>query len=101
MTDPITPDDVAGAKLTALPDLVIIVFNKLIAEAWDGHRAEVYQEDAVAAILDAGVVATREEVFERHLLNVEPVYQAAGWSVVFDKPGWNESYQAYFAFTRP
>jgi len=100
MTDPITPGQVASEKLAQLPDLVIVAFNELIARAWDGQRAMVYQEDAVEAILSTGVARTREEIFELHLLDVEPVYQAAGWSVTYDKPGFNETYQPYFAFTR-
>jgi len=100
MTDPITPDQVPAARQAVLPDRVIVVFNALIVKAWDGQRAMVYQEEAVEAILGAGIVRTREEVFEQGLLNVEPVYQAAGWHVAFDKPGWNESYPAYFVFAR-
>ncbi len=31
-------------------------------------------------------------------LNVEELYRAQGWTVTYDKPGYNESYPATFTF---
>jgi hypothetical protein len=100
MAQPIRPEDITAAKMAALPGEVIDVFNALISAAWDGRSATVMQDDAADAV--AGRLGiSREEVFERHLLDVEPAYLAAGWNVIYDKPGFNERYKAHFIFWRP
>ncbi len=40
------------------------------------------------------------EIYERHLLDVEPSYRAEGWEVEYDKPGYNETYEATFTFRK-
>lgn len=42
----------------------------------------------------------RGDVFERGYLDIEETYRKAGWSVVYDKPGYNETYDAFYTFTR-
>jgi hypothetical protein len=42
---------------------------------------------------------TEQRVFDRHLLDVEEVFEDVGWDVDYDKPGYNESYQPTFTFT--
>lgn len=100
MTQPIRPEEAAARKLAVLPGEVIEVFNELIAAAFDGRSATVSQDDAETAI-SGRLGITRAEVVRRHLLDVESVYQAADWEVTYDKPGWNETYRAFFVFTRP
>jgi hypothetical protein len=41
----------------------------------------------------------RGEIFHRGWLDVEDAYRAEGWTVVYDKPGYNESYAASFTFS--
>lgn len=102
MTNPIRPEEVATQKAAALPEGVIDAFNELIAKAFNGSAATVYQDDLVDEILErCPSVLTRQQVFDEHLLDVEPVYRQAGWRVAYEKPGWNESGRAYFVFTSP
>lgn len=100
MADPVRPEDVAAARLAQLPPEVIEIFNELIARRWDGRAAQFDQNDVITAIMDSGIVSYAQEIFDRHLLDVEPVYRAAGWLVTYDKPGWNETYSPKFIFTR-
>lgn len=99
MTEPIRPDQAAARKAAKLPEGVIEAFNDLIALHYDGTSATFNQDDVVEEIMDS-LGMTREGVFQAHLLDVEPVYRAAGWGVTYDKPGYNESYTATFTFTR-
>lgn len=46
MTEPIKPSDVIARK----PDQVFEVFNELIEEKWDGHRAIVKSKEAAQKI---------------------------------------------------
>ena len=93
---PIRPSQVVRKKNELLPDAVIEAFNELIAENWDGHRS-TFKLGAVRALiknkLDGGEV-------KQEWLDVEPIYQKAGWRVVYDSPGWDETYEPFFEFRK-
>jgi len=99
MTKPITPDEVEALQEQVLPDAVFDVFNELIAKHWSGHDAVVIQDEAVNRITER-LSCARGEVFAKGYLDVESAYRKAGWYVKYDKPGYNESYQAFFRFQR-
>ena len=96
---PIKPSEVSAKKIESLPAKVFQVFNRLIGESWNGYSATVMQGVAADMVAEA-LRLTRGEVFDRHLLDVEDAYREAGWYVEYDKPGYNESYEASFRFTR-
>lgn len=102
---PIRPTDVPKFRREIAPPEVIEAFNELIVEG-DGH---VKQNDVVERILqkmNARIAGkglppfTRNEIFDRGWLNVEYIYRKAGWNVEYDKPAYNETYGAFFVFSR-
>lgn len=96
-TKPITPTE-AAASFPPLPDAVFAVFNGLIVKNMRGGRSTVRQSDALAEVsIQTGL--TEGEAIRRGFLDVESAYEAAGWNVVYDKPGFNESYEPTFTFT--
>ncbi len=100
MNKPITPQEVAAVKAASFPPAVFECFNKRIAEAWDGTRSVVFQRQVGLDIADAAQVDTRT-VDEKHWLDVEDAYRAAGWKVTYDKPDYNEQGgEARFVFER-
>lgn len=99
MAGPIRPDDVQGVKNALIPEAVFEVFNALIAQAWANGQAIVYQDDAIDR-LTMKMNVSRDELFKRGLLDVEDAYRRVGWRVEYDKPGYNESYRAFFKFSR-
>lgn len=94
---PITPEQAAGGRI--VPALVIDVFNQLVAKHFNEKigAAVVKQEDVVALLVEAG--CRRDTIFAQHWLDVEPIYERAGWKVRHDKPGYCEDYAATFTFT--
>lgn len=91
---PISPGDVATAKTQYIPPEVFDVINELIAVNYTAGSATVYLKNI------------REKYLERYCtnvlaeqLNIEEAYEAMGWKVTFDKPGWNEDYDAFFRFS--
>lgn len=92
---PISPDDVASALV--IPDEAILAFNEIIA-AGGGVYVIIPQREVVALMVEKGL--NREDIYARGWLNVEPLYRAKGWKVTFDKPGYNEFYEAHFIFSR-
>jgi hypothetical protein len=99
MVKPISPSEATALKKSALPDVVINCWNNMIAKNWNGYSSTVYQNDAAQLICTA-MDCTREVVFSNNWLGVEDIYRAEGWKVHYDKPGFNESYEAKFEFSK-
>lgn len=81
------------------PDFVIQAFNECIAESQVNRSGIVLQKDVVKRIMKLGNVRNSQKVFDEHWLDVEDHYRKAGWTVKFDKPAYNESYEARFEFS--
>jgi hypothetical protein len=92
---PITPSE-AASSAEHIPSFVFDAVNALIKRNLDGCKAVVKQDDIVQVITRAGWL--RHEVFEHKWLNFERAYEAAGWRVTYEKPGFNEAGQAFFTF---
>jgi hypothetical protein len=99
MTKPITPAEVAGRKSRDFPPEVFEQFNAQIAAKWNGRSATVKQDD-IARLIAAALNTTTDQVYERHLLDIEEAYEASGWKVTYDKPAFNENYPATFRFEK-
>lgn len=104
MTKTITPSEVTGKKTESIPEEVFEAFNELIAEGWDGHSSIVVQCRVVSLIFEKmkrkDPIFTRQSIFDKHWLDVESSYRAAGWKVVYDKPAYCETYEANFRFIK-
>ena len=98
MSGPINPEEIGAAKRAQFPSAVFDAFNAEIAAKFSGGSARVLQKDVVARLEAAGM--DRREVFDKGYLNVEEAYRAEGWKVEYDKPGFNEFYDAFFIFRR-
>lgn len=96
MVQAISPDDIAVAK--AFPDFVLEEWNKLIAVKFTAGSARITQEEAMQALLPHTQAGNRREVFDSGWLDIEEIYREQGWKVTFDKPGYNEDYDANFTF---
>ncbi len=102
--EPLSPNDVTIQKQSIIPDVVIECFNELIAQTFSGDRS-TFKQDAVADLICEKMLAVQPEfddriIYDKHWLDVESIYRAKGWTVEYDKPGFNESYDATFTFKR-
>ena len=97
MVTPIRPDQVEGRKQAAIPVELIAAVNDLIVKNWDGHQARVLAKDVVAAVADT---YTAKELYANRWMDFEPTFREAGWEVKYDQPGYNETYDASYQFTR-
>jgi len=95
---PISPDDVA--EIVAIPEFVIDVVNHLIRTHYDNGRAIVEQKEIVKEVREYMRVHEVFGQFKFTWLNFEELYRGVGWNVEYDKPGYNESYEANFKFTK-
>lgn len=95
---PISPSETTAGKIKSFPPVVFEVFNEMLSAGFTGGNiVTIMQEDVVNEIVKR-TEANRAEVFQKGWLNIEPVYREQGWHVVYDKPGFNESYGAYWKF---
>jgi hypothetical protein len=102
--EPISPDDVIKLKGKNIPQEVIEVFNTLIAKHWNGRSAILMQEEVIKEILKSFKAAdkpmTRSILFEENYLEIDDLFRKRGWKVEYDKPGYNESYEASWTFSK-
>ena len=96
---PIRPDQVAAKKGTTIPAQVFEAFDEMLVEKWRDGVAVIQLDEVVTRILAKDTGITRNQLFDNGWLDVEPAYEEAGWRVVYDKPGYNETYAATFTFT--
>jgi hypothetical protein len=95
---PIRPEDVANEKVKIFPDEVFLAFNELITQNFSSGYATILQDDIVNRMVSKGL--NRSDIYKNGWLDVEDVYRKAGWKVEYDKPGYNESYEPSFKFSR-
>lgn len=110
----ITPQEISKLKGEIFPPAVLEAFNEQIAKNYinKNQSVTVYQDDVIDAIIvkqigppsafddtyESRAKAARNEIFNEKWLNVEEVYRAAGWEVVYNKPAYNETGKAFFRF---
>jgi hypothetical protein len=97
----IKPNEVVAQKKKDIPEEVLECWNTLIAKHFSDGDATVYQGEAVTVIAEKMGV-DKDKVFDNHWLDIEDIYRAAGWSVVYDKPiAWGgDNYEAHFIFKK-
>lgn len=100
---PISPEEVATLKTKIIPEEVIEAVNELIASRFSNGYANFTQKDLVALIKkkfkEHGKEAPSDKlIMDEHWLDFEDIYREEGWKVFYDKPGYNESYNATFEF---
>lgn len=96
-TKPINPSEAQALKDKNIPDGVIEVFNEMLVEKLSEGTATLNQGELVSRIM-AKMGCERQTIFDNHWLDVEGIFQREGWSVEYDKPAWDENYEAHFKF---
>jgi len=88
---PITPEEVTKE----IPDFVVEAVNELINEksGAPGRTFTILQDDIKQRVMSKTNIA-----FDFKWLDFEPLYESYGWRVRYDKPAYNEFYDAYFEF---
>jgi len=102
----LTPNEALGRAGENIPEDVISIVNKLLMENLRVNisndrkylSSNVLQNDIVDRIVEATMVPS-EAIFKKRWMDFEPVFRRAGWKVVYDRPGYNETYEANFTFT--
>ena len=107
----VSPSDVytLGKKLQEknIPDEMVEAVNELIVEEKARNiniSIITLKQDSIIAryLYKIGRCAddgdARREAYDAGVLNFESLFEKVGWSVKYDKPGYNEDYPATFTF---
>ena len=97
MTQPLSPAAITEAKQATIPPIVLEVVNEHLARLWNGSSARILLKGLVEALEPH---FSREELFKNHYLDFEDIYREAGWTVVYDKPGYDETYDSFYLFKK-
>lgn len=101
MTKPLKPSEITKAKAATIPDWVIEAVNETLAAKWNGREARFTLKEVMAlAMTKAPPNLTRAQIYDNHWMDFENIYRDEGWRVLFDKAGYNESYDDYWVFTK-
>lgn len=119
---PISPTQALEMKISAIPAFIFDIVNEQLATEYSGSRTIIKLNDVMNAVTERmstmpeyaklfppgeGLGAddrsskhptARKHVFAARWMDFEDAYRAAGWLVNFDKPGYNESYDAFYEF---
>jgi hypothetical protein len=100
MIKPITPEELE--EHVAIPDFVIEAVNNLLKSKYRGNYDIVLKQKEVmdAVIANSPQAITSEKVFAEKWLDFEYIYRNNGWGVIYDKPGYDENYDAFFKFSK-
>lgn len=96
---PIRPEEVLERQGEQIPPEVIKAFNDLIIQKFIEGKAIISQKEVLDLLQFRGFDIG--DIFTKRFLHVEQIFRKAGWKVEYDKPGYNESYEASFTFTKP
>ncbi len=94
---PLSPSDVKTNKKVH-PDIIWAV-NELLKERYKKGIVTILQKDIVAKFKTRNPEYYIQDLYDSGSMNFEPIYRAKGWKVEYDKPAYNESYDAYFTFS--
>jgi len=101
---PIKPGEVSDKKSETVDERLIQAANNLIVKNWNGYSATFRLKELVEEFLrichKKSTDANRAKVYKEHCLDIENTFRKAGWKVDYDQPGYNESYDAFFEFTK-
>ena len=96
---PLKPNEVKDRKESEIPDYVIEAVNNLIVKNYREAGFTIKQKDIITEIISlSSPKITSEEIFKNDYLEFENIFRKNGWSVSYDKPGYSESYDAFFKF---
>lgn len=95
---PFTPADARKQKAQGIPNEIIEAVNELLAKNFSDSTIIIRQKDIEKQALLKLPGLTASDLYDRKWMDIEDMFRDAGWDVYYDKPGYNESYDAYFEF---
>ena len=98
---PITPTEAINARKDAIPPYVFQAFNELIVEKLSpSNAANIFQHEVLQRILklcdDKNIAINANMILDRGWLNIEKIYHAEGWKVLYEAPSFDDNFKPHF-----
>ena len=98
-----SPAMVRAKKTESIPNEIFDATNELLIQRYSpGQRIIIEMEEIVQLAKNKMMKFSNPQVdenfYENNWLDIESYYRDAGWTVLFYKPLYNESFNAYFDF---
>lgn len=99
VVQPITPEALERRE-HYIPYQIIDAVNRLLEKYYVNRtgKATVPVEEIVALANQFGL--TTGDIYANHWLDFENIYRNAGYEVIYDHPGYNETYKPVFHFKK-
>ena len=97
---PLSPAEVEKRAIAEIPEEIIETINNMLIKNVRNGRCTLLQKDILREIKGMHNIDSTK-IFENGWLDFEPIYRDVGWDVEYDKPVYNEDYEAKFIFTKP
>ena len=105
MKAPISPTEAGAVSVTQIPEEIFEAINELLIEGTGPSGKEVtikqktiLERYRLICLRKDKDPVPKDVIFEKKYLDIENLYEKAGWKVEYDKPGWNETYDPFFKF---
>ena len=99
---PIKPNEIKKQQLENIDPEMIQAVNELLMKEFESYSCSLSQQDIIAKYFELknleNTTINRKIMFDRKQLNFEPLLEKEGWNVTYDRPGYNETYEASFKF---
>lgn len=96
----LSPKEIISVAKNQIPEVVIQAVNNLLKRGVrsSSKSITIMQDDILKEIKALGCEFTRHQIFDNGWLDFEPIFEKVGWKIEYDKPGYNEFYEASFTF---
>lgn len=101
---PIRPSEVKEHFEKNFPSFIIDAINDVIKEAYRPNskkfdvKLSIVKNKIITAISNYNDEFNASYQFQDYYLDFESLYNKFGWSVKYDKPAYNESYEGFYTF---
>lgn len=95
---PISPKEIMGDLEEIIPPAIIQAVNNLLKKKYRGSTVSIKQEEIVKEAIRIDSSLTSAKIYDNKWMDFEPIFRKSGWIVSYDKPGWDENYDAFFQF---
>lgn len=99
---PFSPTEVAKKAGNNIPAYVIEAVNNLLVKGYRPHGEIVLAQcDIIKEIRRVSREPIKSDIlFDNGWMDFEPVFRKEGWRVTYDQPGYNETYEPTYKFSK-
>ena len=101
LENPISPDDISDNKEKYIHQTIIKTVNKILKERYNlGSTVDIKISEISKPFFEAHPEIDEDKAWKAKMFDIEDAYRKFGWKVSYDRPGWDESYEGFYKFSK-